>query len=136
MTIATATEPRANYFVRHWRGELSLPVSYWVNGVLLGIGLAILAFAIAMGIATGMQGSSSVRPALGIFILVAFAADVVHIVWGGVGVWRSATNYRAQGRPAVWAILAKIAVVLGAIRTAVEMLGKDGFPLVVDLLRG
>jgi hypothetical protein len=24
---------RANYFVRHWNGELSLPVSYWVNFV-------------------------------------------------------------------------------------------------------
>ena len=136
MSIATTTDTQANYFVRHWRGELSLPVSYWVNGVLIGIGLAVVAFAIAMGIATGMQGSPSVRPTLGVFILVAFAVDAIHIVWGGVGVWRSATNYRAQGRPAVWAILAKIAVVLGVLRTFAEMFGKDGFPLVADLLKG
>src|SRR5262249_41811610 len=25
---------RSNYVVRHWRGELSLPVSYWINGLL------------------------------------------------------------------------------------------------------
>src|SRR5262249_46661886 len=25
-----------NYFARHWRGELSLPLSYWVNGTLGG----------------------------------------------------------------------------------------------------
>ncbi len=27
-----------NYIKRHWRGDLSLPVSHWVNGWLLGIG--------------------------------------------------------------------------------------------------
>ncbi len=26
---------RANYFVRHWRGQFSLGVSYWVNGALI-----------------------------------------------------------------------------------------------------
>src|SRR5215470_18928631 len=25
---------KRNYFIRHWRGELSLPVSYWLNGLL------------------------------------------------------------------------------------------------------
>src|SRR6516225_6094339 len=28
-----------SYIARHWRGELSLPRSYWINGVLLNIGL-------------------------------------------------------------------------------------------------
>ena len=27
--------PRANYIIRHWRGDLSLGVSYWVNLSLL-----------------------------------------------------------------------------------------------------
>jgi hypothetical protein len=37
--------PSANYLVRHWRGELSLPKSYWLNGFLggLAIGVAIVA---------------------------------------------------------------------------------------------
>ena len=26
-----------NYFARHWRGDLSLPVSFWANGVLLNL---------------------------------------------------------------------------------------------------
>src|SRR5689334_12574412 len=43
----TLLEPEAeakprNYFTRHWRGELSLPVSYWVNGILTG-GMVVLA---------------------------------------------------------------------------------------------
>jgi hypothetical protein len=32
-----AIEARTNYIVRHWRGELSLPLSYWVNGVALSL---------------------------------------------------------------------------------------------------
>jgi hypothetical protein len=31
-----------NYLMRHWRGELSLPISYWVNGSLLGVGFLLL----------------------------------------------------------------------------------------------
>jgi hypothetical protein len=136
MSTETTSETQANYFVRHWRGELSLPVSYWVNGVLIGIGLAVVALATVYGIAGGMQGSPNLPRTLGVLILCAFAVDVVHIVWGGVGVWRSATHYQAQGRPAVWAILAKIAVVLGVLRTIVESFSKDGLPLAAELLRG
>ena len=31
-----------NYFLRHWRGELSLPVSYWVNGFIVNTVLLVL----------------------------------------------------------------------------------------------
>lgn len=30
-------EPRRHYIVRHWRGELSLATSLWVNEMLLGV---------------------------------------------------------------------------------------------------
>lgn len=34
----TAAKPRRrSYLARHWRGELSLPVSYWVNGCLVSV---------------------------------------------------------------------------------------------------
>jgi len=31
----TVSDPsnRNNYFVRHWRGEISLPISFWLNGI-------------------------------------------------------------------------------------------------------
>src|SRR5271167_3634650 len=28
---ASSGSPRRSYIVRHWRGDLSLPVSYWIN---------------------------------------------------------------------------------------------------------
>ena len=33
--MSAVERPRASYWRRHWRGELSLPVSYWVNCLLL-----------------------------------------------------------------------------------------------------
>jgi hypothetical protein len=31
-----------SYLSRHWRGELALPVSYWINVVLVGVVLAVI----------------------------------------------------------------------------------------------
>jgi len=46
---ASSSPQKANYFIRHWRGELSLGVSYWINGVLLTIPfLVAIAFAISI----------------------------------------------------------------------------------------
>lgn len=33
---------RASYAIRHWRGDLSLPVSYWINNVLLTTALVFV----------------------------------------------------------------------------------------------
>jgi len=40
--ISESGEKNTNYFIRHWRGELSLPVSYWVNGFLALIAACLL----------------------------------------------------------------------------------------------
>ncbi|SHL54008.1 hypothetical protein SAMN05216428_103140 [Nitrosospira sp. Nsp11] len=38
--------PRSpNYFLRHWRRNLSLPVSYWINAIILVGVLTIILFA-------------------------------------------------------------------------------------------
>jgi hypothetical protein len=37
----TANEPGGSYFVRHWRGQLLLPESYWRNGLGGGLLLAL-----------------------------------------------------------------------------------------------
>src|SRR2546430_1782820 len=46
LTTPTATSGRSrNYIVRHWNGDLSLGISYWVNLVLISNGLPFLFFA-------------------------------------------------------------------------------------------
>jgi hypothetical protein len=34
LPVEPVIENRPNYFVRHWRGELSLGISYWINSLI------------------------------------------------------------------------------------------------------
>jgi hypothetical protein len=99
-----------NYFARHWRGELSLPRSYWLNGALIfGLGcnlLFIAAFAATVALVRSSTG-------LAIFLLLCVQAlDIAGYVWALVGTWRAAGHY--QG-PRFWAILARIGMSLGVL---------------------
>jgi hypothetical protein len=105
---------RRNYIVRHWRGELSLPVSYWVNGILGGllVGIAIAALVYV----TNRQGEA--RPLLW---LVASSATwilaALVTIWQAVGVWHSATRYRQNGGK-FWGRAAKSLMVFALGRLA------------------
>ena len=81
---------RHDYFVRHWRGELSLPVSYWVNGVLISL--------LAGGTVTFvsyLEFNNSVQPATALFSLVGiYLFSGMLIIWQSVGIWRSASRYK------------------------------------------
>jgi hypothetical protein len=103
-----------NYFVRHWRGELSLPVSYWLNGILgalmVGVTVAVLAYTI------NRQGAA--LPLLWLVsLIVTWLSAALLTVWLGVGVWRSATRYR-QGGKRFWGAAAKALVLLGVVEVA------------------
>jgi hypothetical protein len=105
-----------NYFARHWRGELSLPVSYWVNGTLGGLIAGF--FFIAVGAVTHRQGE--VQPLVWLISLCAiWLFIVVSAIWQAVGIWRSATHYRQSGRR-FWGGAAKALIVLGALQLAVS----------------
>ena len=94
-----------NFFVKFWNGELSLPMSYW--GVGFGIGILYGGLA---GIFTVIVGLSD--DALWGFI-------IPFQIYTVVGIWRSSDKYKG---PKFWAILAKIAVVIGIISNFASML--------------
>ena len=94
-----------NFFVKFWHGDLSLPMSYW--GVGVGIGLL---FGFSIGIFTVSVGMS--EDAMWGF-LIPFQIYTV------VGIWRSADKYKGAK---FWAILAKIAVVIGIISNFFSMI--------------
>jgi hypothetical protein len=102
-----------NYVARHWRGALPLGISYWVNLILLGsLGPLALAYAVA-----AVTKDVPIRTSAFIFLsFVAFATATW--LWGVVGVWRSADRHKARGGAPVWAVLAKIAVLLGMFSVA------------------
>lgn len=105
-------EQSGNWVLDHWRGALSLPVSYWINGSLIagvvaGLGQFLLEDAVA--------DSASVR--LSSFLIVlAWLLSLAIWFWAVVGIWRSANNHESRGGNGIWAKIAKGMVVLGAIR--------------------
>lgn len=102
------------YIARHWRGELTLPVSFWVNNVALPlpVGFGIGAFAAWITV-TGdyLRGGS-------IAVLVCWPLLVLFSIWCWVGAWRSATAHSETGGSSLWAGLAKLSIVFGVIGTA------------------
>lgn len=107
----------SNYFVRHWRGECSLGISYWLNGsVLAGIVPAILTAAVdQLG-----NDSYSLR-------IISFASigcllfSVIAWVWSIVGIWRSASRHVERGGSSGWAGAARVCVVIGIIAMASQL---------------
>jgi hypothetical protein len=101
-----------NYFLRHWRGELSLPVTYWLNGTLGG-----LATGIAIGLLayfTYRQGEA--QPLVWLLSMIAtWLIAALFLLWQGVGIWRSAIRYRRGGKY-FWGGAAQAAIVLGALQ--------------------
>lgn len=108
-------EKKTGFIARLFRGEVSLPITYWVFGVLIGnvafpIILKIIEFNFleitSSHVGTwSVLGFSSVAIGYSIFMLIA--------------IWRSASKY--QGR-AIWAGLARVAVVLGTLALIVNFI--------------
>ena len=105
-----------NYLVRHWRGELSLPVAFWVNGLLFKI-LFTIATALFFAFLPLIGMSTTIAAVIVGLLLLA----LLLWVWQGVGVWRSATHHKDRGGRAFWAGLAQIMVVLGALHGLLDL---------------
>jgi hypothetical protein len=119
--VEKLTKRRANLFIRHWRGELSLPISYWVMG-----GLVTFASIFLGAFLSEMFKSARLGPReTGIVVLSIWAFVVAVTLWQVVGIWRSATNHVSRGRSGFWAGCAKFMVVVGVVRTLGEM-GNQG----------
>jgi uncharacterized protein DUF4339 len=122
---------RRNYFIRHWRGELSLPISYWINNILSV--LLIYALAALLGAIIGdgkTAGSASIAAAYSSYFLAALAISL----WQMIGVWRSATHHPARGGKAFWAGLAKLMVIVGAIRMSADF-ANTFWPIISEHVR-
>jgi hypothetical protein len=125
---------RANYFLRHWRGELSLPVSYWLNGWLANL--------VTIGVVTAIAANLNLRddfvPALSLMSVVSIWLAIGLILgWQVVGTWRAAIKYRAQGKT-FWGGAAQVLLIIAVIRTLFEF-GQTGIPQIrefYDIMAG
>lgn len=131
-TTAVSVPPSAkfsssNYFVRHWRGELSLGISYWLNGSVLTPLVLVTLYA-----AVGMMenGGYSLR-AISFASLGTLLFSVIAWLWSIVGIWRSANHHVARGGSSGWASLARVGVVVSTI-TMVGQLTTTALPQIKE----
>lgn len=111
-------ESTTGYLTRHWRGELSLARSYWLNNMLL-------ATPFAMGL-TGLMSWISVKgdslQVSAIVMLVGLVPLLALNLWCLVGAWRAAGNYLREHGSLLWGWLARITLALGALQLAASVL--------------
>ena len=95
----------ANFFAKFWNGDLSLPMSYWLVGVVFSV---VVGFVIgAIVIAAGLHEDAM------------FGFLIPWYIYTTVGIWRSSDKYKG---PKFWAILAKIAIIFGVLSALSQLL--------------
>ena len=113
--------PERSYFIRHWKGELTLGLSYWINGFFFTI-LAVMAGAV---IENTVDITQSPRLFSAGFAVWAIFLGVLAI-WQMVGIWHSAgrtiKERKVLGKGAPWATLARIATGLGFLSLMTKLL--------------
>lgn len=100
--------------LQHWRGELSLPVAFWLVGVLGNFGVA----QVSNGINRGLGGSWGAGLALSFFLFVG--------IWQSVGIWRSAGASIKRTGKYLWPVLARtVALVWVCLAVSSTLLQPD-----------
>lgn len=117
----SATKPAgSSYIYRHWRGELPLGISFWLNGFALHLVHGILFSAVALGLVLTVVNGNNPRnrpPSVTVSILLAMTCFSLAVyIWQVVGIWRSSgqpINERKRlqiGAP--WAVMARIVIIV------------------------
>ena len=116
-----------NIVLNHWRGLYSLGVSYWLFGFVISA-LAVLGETLISYFFASDDGYQPKFIFLAIISTWAFLLALT--IWQSVGVWRSADRtFRAKpdAKRGPWAGLAKLLIIVGAIRLAVTFVN-SGMP--------
>ena len=95
-------------FVRDlWQGKLRLWITYWICGV--GGNMSFVALLSLIYVARGAAAQG--------WLWLVYACSLLWFVLIFVGIWRAAGRYSG---PAIWALLARLGVLVGIVRMAGE----------------
>lgn len=100
-----------NLIRKHWSGNISLPISYWVVGVLVSN-------ALIFGLHSLSTYLQNIAPNLTIYAWIALIFVICTwtvFAWTITGIWRSAINYKKKQDSRLWGNLAQISAVLSAL---------------------
>jgi hypothetical protein len=111
------TPAKSNWFLTHWRGEASLGIAYWRNGVLLGSilpAIIVAAYVLINPLRHSLRTDAVV-------VLVFVALQLTLWVWTVVGIIRSANRHTARGGQLFWANTARVMMCISVIAMAVRL---------------
>jgi len=133
--FAAKTPTTQNFILRHWRGEYPLWISYWVVGIASNLVALVAILLLSQFMVTQV---TYVPLALWMFFVGIWSGLVGVGIWQAVGIWRSASRRRTDrqtaGKRAPWAVLAKVAVCLGALQLGVVLI-KAAIPQITEATR-
>ena len=110
-----------SFFARHWRGALSLGVSFWLVSV---VSFALLR-AVGLEIVAPML-KGNLDPSFGLIIASAYVSlTVVGTLWFATGTWRSAQRHKARYRRRLWPNTA-IMLLLTLVAVSAKWVANEG----------
>tara|TARA_B100000315_G_scaffold236680_1_gene252724 strand:- start:830 stop:2362 length:1533 start_codon:yes stop_codon:yes gene_type:complete len=104
---------KKSFIARHWKGELSLATSFWINLFLLNIVITVIYITIET-----LFEKNQFDPRLSflLFFIMNIALIIIY-PWQLVGTWRAANNHVQQTQRSFWAGWAKVLLVIGLLGT-------------------
>jgi hypothetical protein len=94
--------PKNNWISRHWHGDLSFGVSFWINGALVELGLMAVGSYLMAIYPNGMPIEDS---------LAVIGVTITIIAWITTGIWRSSD----KAKRAFWKYAARVMCVVLAL---------------------
>ncbi len=111
-----------NHFKQHWKGELPLWVSFWVNYFLLNVFLHLITAVVLMGQMSDQYASEErAIYIVQLYLILNGAQLIVVYPWQMVGLWRAGNRERKETNKKLWPGLAQAVVVIGALWLVVNL---------------
>lgn len=120
---------RTHWVIRHWRGELGLGRSYWVNGILLSIAFGLAIYALDWlrphaAARTRLFDGIVVGPRIGALLsCFGFLALLGATWWQNLGIWRSAGRHVGRGGRRIWVFVVRLLIVIGTLSLIPSIIG-------------
>ncbi|MFZ6873750.1 ATP-dependent Clp protease proteolytic subunit [Undibacterium sp. Di27W] len=110
--VENSFAPKANYLLAHWRGNLPLGKSSWLNGVFLG---HVLVTVVAMSLTKLMEKRGASLRALAICMIIFLSLATLAWFWAVVGMARAASKHKSRGGSILATLLAQVFVVASVV---------------------
>jgi multisubunit Na+/H+ antiporter MnhG subunit len=104
----------AMFLKDHWRGDLSLRMSFWVNGSFAAVFVGLLTSRYLHD-----PDFSELQSNTWLYSMQAITAISVTIsLWCMIGIWRSSSSYQRAGGNVIFHVAAKLLMIAGAVSLA------------------